>query len=93
MAMTVSAVDRRKYRIMRKLRITPTLSADQDTRIPTGSPNTTPLAVDRKMEGRQPAALMNTSSRKLMTTAQGPKERRKSTVSWMFPPRARWTIW
>ena len=90
--MTFSAVDRRKYRMIRKLRMTPTLSAAQEIKIPKGSPNTTPLAVERKIDGRQPAALMKTSSRKLMATAQGPKERRKPTVSWIFPPLARWMI-
>ena len=85
LAISFSAVLRKKKRIKRKLITTPTVSASQEIKIPKGKPKINPFAVERKMDGKILPALMSTSNTKLTTIAQGPKERKYSTKPSTLP--------
>ena len=76
LAMTFSAVLRKKKRMSRKLRTTPTVSASQEMRMPNGSPKISPFAVEMKTDGKMLPMLISTSMEKLTSMAQGPKERK-----------------
>lgn len=72
-------------RINRKLMMTPTVSASHEMMMPGMMPNTMPLAVEIKMDGKNPSALTRTSIQKLKNMAHAPNERKNSTSASMSP--------
>ena len=64
---------------------TPTVSASQEMTTPQPIPKTTPFAVEIKIDGKKPSALISTSMIKLSNIAQTPKERRYSAILSMSP--------